>query len=59
MASELGLEGAIAHFGHLVAAAVDAVPPCAGGDSLRALVRAEAERLVPKAMSDELLRAAA
>ncbi len=58
MASELGLEGAIAHFGRLVAAAVAAVPECDGAESLRALVRAEAERLVPRAMSDELLRAA-
>ena len=58
-ASELGLEGAIAHFDRLVAAAIDAVPACLGAEQLRSIVRLESERLVPKAMSDELARAAA
>ena len=51
-AKELGLEGAIQHFDRLVARAIEAVPPCRGEAQLRALVRLEAERLVPKAMSD-------
>ncbi|MEO7337380.1 MAG: polyprenyl synthetase family protein [Caldimonas sp.] len=51
-AGELGLEGAIAHFRCLVQCAVDAVPPCPGAEQLRAMVRAEAERLVPHAMGD-------
>ncbi len=53
-ASELGLGGAIAHFDQLVAAAIEAIPPCRGAAQLRALVRLEAERLVPKAMADAL-----
>jgi geranylgeranyl diphosphate synthase, type II len=55
-ASALGLEGAIAHFDRLVAGAIDAVPACKGAEQLRALVRMESERLVPKAMCEELLR---
>ncbi len=58
-AAVLGLGGAIAHFDRLVAAAVSAVPPCHGAEGLQMLVRAEAERLIPKAMSAECLRAAA
>ena len=55
-AAELGLEGAIAHFDRLVAAAIQAVPECQGSDQLRALVRMESERLVPKAMCNEAAR---
>ena len=55
-ATELGLEGAIAHFDRLVACAVEAVPACKGADQLRMLVRMESERLVPKAMAGELTR---
>ncbi len=55
-ASELGLEGAIAHFNRLVDCAVAAVPDCAGAEGLRSLVRLEAERLVPRALSDDLVR---
>lgn len=50
-AAELGLEGAIAHFDRLVAAAISAVPDCPGAPQLRALVQHEAERLVPKSAS--------
>jgi geranylgeranyl diphosphate synthase, type II len=57
-ATELGLSGAIAHFDHLLARAVDAIPPCAGASALRALVRAESERLVPKATVRDLALAA-
>ena len=55
-ASELGLDGAIAHFDRLVARAIAAVPVCKGADQLRALVRLEAERLVPKTISEALFR---
>lgn len=50
VAIEQGLTGAITHFERLVACAVEAVPPCRGAGALRALVRAESERLVPKAL---------
>ena len=55
-ASALGLEGAIAHFDRLVACAIEAVPACKGAEHLRALVRLEAERLVPQTMCQELTR---
>lgn len=55
-ARQLGLDGAIHHFRELVEAAVDAVPACAGAQQLRALVRMESERLIPKAWSDDLVR---
>lgn len=55
-ASELGLDGAIAHFDQLVGCAIRAVPDCKGAEQLRALVRLEAERLVPHSMSEDLVR---
>ncbi|CAN5337582.1 polyprenyl synthetase family protein [soil metagenome] len=58
-AAELGLEGAIGLFDRLVAGAIEAVPPCKGAEQLRALVRMEAERLVPRSMCADLMRAAA
>lgn len=58
-ASEFGVEGALQHFGRLIEGAIEAVPACPGAAQLRALVRLEAERLVPKSVSDELLRVAA
>jgi len=58
-ASALGLDGAIAHFDQLVAHAIAAVPECRGAEQLRALVRLEAERLVPTTMSEDLVRAIA
>lgn len=48
-ATEMGMHGAIAHFDGLLARAVGAIPPCRGASALRALVRAESERLVPEA----------
>ncbi len=48
-ATEQGLAGAIQHFDRLIACASEAVPPCRGAMALRALVGAEAERLVPRA----------
>ena len=57
-ATELGLGGAIAHFDQLMARAVDAIPPCAGAATLRALAKAESERLVPQASVRDLALAA-
>jgi geranylgeranyl diphosphate synthase type II len=54
-ATELGLEGAIEHFDRLVAGAIAAVPDCPGAEQLRALVRLEAERLVPRTMAKDAL----
>lgn len=58
-ASEQGLDGAIRHFERLVARATEAIPPCRGAASLRALVRSESERLVPLAFSADGARVAA
>lgn len=55
-AAEQGLAGAIAHFDRLVACAVEAVPPCRGASQLRALVRSEGERLVPRAWGERVRR---
>lgn len=57
-ATELGLNGAIAHFDRLVERAIEAIPDCAGAPMLRALVRAESERLVPEATVRVLAMAA-
>ena len=54
-ARELGLEGAIAHFNSLVEGAINAIPSCKGEAQLRALVRMEAERLIPKELSEAVL----
>ena len=45
---ELGLGGALRRLEDLVAEAVGSVPPCRGAESMRALVRSEARRLLPK-----------
>ena len=57
-ATEQGLEGAIQHLDRLVACALEAVPPCRGASALRALVRAEAERLVPQSWCKGIVRVA-
>jgi geranylgeranyl diphosphate synthase type II len=57
-ASELGLGGAIHYFDRLVERAIDAIPDCDGAKVLRALVRAESERLVPQHSVRELALAA-
>lgn len=49
----LGIDGALAHLRDLVGAAVAAVPPCAGAAELKALVAAEAKRLVPKKLAKQ------
>jgi geranylgeranyl diphosphate synthase type II len=59
VATDLGLDSAVRVFDRLVAAAADAIPDCRGAPMLRALVWAESERLVPKAMLAQPLRAVA
>lgn len=59
VATEQGLSGAIRHFEQLVERAIEAIPECRGAPRLRALVRMESERLVPKALSEDLARIAA
>jgi geranylgeranyl diphosphate synthase type II len=55
-AGELGIGGAIAHFEKLIANAAESIPDCPGAKALRALLRVEAERLLPKSLSEELVR---
>jgi geranylgeranyl diphosphate synthase type II len=43
-----GLAGAIEYFDQLVAGAMDVVPACPGAASMRALIAAEADKLLPK-----------
>lgn len=59
IASEHGLPSALRQFQRLVTGAADAVPVCRGAPMLRALVRSEAERLVPRAMRQASLQAVA
>jgi len=58
-AAELGLDGAVQHFDRLVRAAIEAIPPCRGSGQLGNLIRLESERLIPKAMTPDLVRVAA
>ena len=58
-ASKLGLEGAIAQFNLQVGRAIAAVPDCRGAEPLRALVRSQAERLVPQTLSEDPVRVTA
>jgi len=60
VATEQGLDAAMRIFQRLVHGAIDAVPECRGAPMLRALVRAESERLVPPALfAQQQLRAVA
>ena len=60
VATEEGLGAAMRIFQRLVADAIAAVPECRGAPMLRALVRAESERLVPSAvMAQQRLHAVA
>jgi geranylgeranyl diphosphate synthase type II len=58
IARERGLPAAMRHFDALVREAANAVPDCPGAPMLRALVRSEAERLVPTHMAAPLRAAA-
>ena len=51
-AQALGLEGAIAHFDHLIEQASSSIPACSAREMLRHLVQLESERLVPKALCE-------
>lgn len=55
-ASELGLDGAMAHFQSLIELATASIPECSYRDLLQQLVRREAERLVPSAAFAEFKR---
>jgi len=57
-ASELGLGGAIEYFDRLVERSIEAIPACDGAVLLRAMVRAESERLVPQDSVRDLALAA-
>ncbi len=57
-AAELGLCGAIEYFDRLVERSIEAIPDCDGAALLRALVRAESERLVPQDSVRDLALAA-
>ena len=52
VATELGLAGALEQFDWLVHRCIEAIPTCRGAAALRALVRAEARRLVPLEVSE-------
>jgi geranylgeranyl diphosphate synthase type II len=56
--SELGLCGAIEYFDRLVERSIEAIPDCDGAILLRAMVRAESERLVPQDSVRDLALAA-
>ncbi len=58
-AVELGLEGAVRHFEHILNNALESVPDCKGRDTLRALVRDEGARLVPPSVYQQAAIAAA
>ncbi len=48
MVMDHGLAGALVHFGRLVDACADSVPPCPGRAAMQAQLRVEAARLVPE-----------
>jgi len=58
-ASELGLDGALDYFEQLLGRVIESIPPCRGAAQLRALVRSEAERLIPHAAYADRARVAA
>jgi geranylgeranyl diphosphate synthase, type II len=57
-ARELGLCGAIDYFDRLIANAAQSIPDCKGAAALRGLLYAQAERLLPKSLSQSLLLSA-
>jgi geranylgeranyl diphosphate synthase type II len=48
---ELGLSGAVQRLEQLVGEAIEAIPPCPRAGDLRALIRLEAKRLLPKKLA--------
>ena len=57
--SDWGLAASARRFQDLVERAVESIPPCRGQAALQALVLVEAERLVPQALCQDLIREAA
>ena len=51
----LGIDGALRRLRSLVEDAAAAVPDCAGGEALEALIRSEEKRLVPKKLAHHLV----
>jgi geranylgeranyl diphosphate synthase type II len=47
--TELGLDGSVKRLRALVDEGVEAVPPCAGRDEMREMVRQQAQRFLPRA----------
>jgi geranylgeranyl diphosphate synthase type II len=47
-AVQLGIDGALQRLDELVAGAVDSIPSCVGAAELRAMVRVQAQRFLPK-----------
>ncbi len=52
-AAQLGVGGAKARLEHLVAAAMNAIPPCPGADLLRAKIEAQTAMFFPKQLARE------
>jgi geranylgeranyl diphosphate synthase type II len=50
LALSLGVEGAVRRLEELVAAAAAAIPACPGAHELQALIRSEAQRLMPRSL---------
>jgi geranylgeranyl diphosphate synthase type II len=50
LALSLGIPAAVARLEALAEAAAGSVPPCAGATGLRALIRGEARRLMPRSL---------
>jgi geranylgeranyl diphosphate synthase type II len=48
---QLGLQGAIARLEELAGAAIASIPACPGAAELRALIRMESGRLLPKELA--------
>lgn len=57
--ARLGLQGALARLDHLIAHAGSSLPACAGAETLRALIGAESQRLVPPDLAAALRARAA
>ncbi|WP_158807584.1 polyprenyl synthetase family protein [Beijerinckia sp. L45] len=51
---ELGVAGAVKRLETLVGEAIASIPPCRGAADLRALVHAEAKRLLPKSLARQV-----
>lgn len=57
-ARELGIEGAIARLDYLIDGALASIPACVGRDELSALIRAEADGLLPRELQKNRTRRA-